>query len=128
MTPEQAKQLSNLLTSRRVAAGLSGAEVARRAGVDVGTVSRIERGQIPSPTAKTLLALGKVLDIPASDLFTVAPWATPQELPTIRPYLRTKYHMPDDAMQEIERHFTEVAQRHGISFDPNHGPQNGEDE
>ena len=128
MTPEQAKQLSRMLRSKREAAGLSVNEVARRAGVDAGSVSRIERGQIPSPTARTLLALGEVLDIPASDLFTVAPWATPEELPTIRPYLRTKYHLPDDAMQEIERHFAEVAQRHGISFDPNHGPQGGEDE
>jgi transcriptional regulator with XRE-family HTH domain len=128
MTPDQIKQLSELLTSKRIAAGLSGAEVARRAGVDVGTVSRIERGQIASPTAKTLLAMGKVLDIPASELFAIAPWATPQELPTIRPYLRTKYHLPDEAMQEIEAHFADVAKRHGISFDPNDGPVDGEDE
>lgn len=128
MTPEQAKQLANLLTTKQAATGLSGAEVARRAGVDAGTVSRIERGQIPNPTAKTLLALGKVLGIPESELFAVAPWATPQELPTIRPYLRTKYHLPDSAMQEIEAHFAEIAQRHGISFDPHHGPADGEDE
>ena len=128
MTPEQAKRLADLLTTKQAATGLSGAEVARRAGVDAGTVSRIERGQIPNPTAKTLLALGKVLDIPESELFAVAPWATSQELPTIRPYLRTKYHLPDAAMQEIEAHFADVARRHCISFDPHHGPTNGEDE
>ncbi|HKP39460.1 helix-turn-helix transcriptional regulator [Mycobacterium sp.] len=128
MTPDQIKQLSELLTSKRIDAGLSGAEVARRAGVDVGTVSRIERGQIASPTAKTLLAMGKVLGISATELFAIAPWTTPQELPTIRPYLRTKYHLPDEAMREIEAHFADVAKRHGISFDPNDGPVDGEDE
>lgn len=128
MTPEQAKQLADLLTTKQAATGLSGAEVARRAGVDAGTVSRIERGQIPNPTAKTLLALGEVLGIPESELFAVAPWATPQELPTIRPYLRTKYRMPESAMQEIEAQFDAIARKHGISFDPQHGPTNGEDE
>ncbi len=128
MTPEQAKQLADLLNAKQAATGLSGAEVARRAGVDAGTVSRIERGQIPNPTAKTLLSLGEVLGIPESELFAVAPWATPQELPTIRPYLRTKYHMPESAMQEIEAQFDTIARKHGISFDPQHGPTNGEDE
>ena len=129
MTPEQTKQLSELLTSKRVAAGLSAAEVARRAGVDVGTVSRIERGQIASPTAKTLLAMGKVLGISASELFAIAPCATPQELPTIRPYLRTKYQeLPPEAIKEIEDHFDALARKHGISFNHKHGPMNQEDE
>jgi transcriptional regulator with XRE-family HTH domain len=129
MNEQQAKQLSNLLASKRAAAGLSAAEVARRAGVDVGTVWRIERGMIASPRAKTLQAIGEVLGIPASDLFAIAPWVTAEELPTIRPYLRTKYRsLPPSAMKELEAHFADLANKHGISFDANDGPRNGEDE
>lgn len=129
MNEQQAKQLSALLASKRAAAGLSAAEVARRAGVDVGTVWRIERGMIASPRAKTLQAIGEVLGIPAGDLFEVAPWVTREELPTIKPYLRTKYReLPPDAVQEIEAQFAEIARRHGVSFDHNDGPLNGEDE
>lgn len=129
MNENQTKQLSDLLVSKRAAAGLSAAEVARRAGVDVGTVWRIERGMIASPKAKTLQAIGKVLGIPANDLFEIAPWATPDELPTIRPYLRTKYRqLPPEAMQEIEAHFADLAEKYGITFDQNDGPLDGEDE
>lgn len=129
MTPEQTIELSSLLKQKREEAGLSAAEVGRRAGVDVGTVWRIERGQIASPTAKSLIAMGGVLGISTSDLFAIAPWVTAQELPTIRPYLRTKYRdLPPEAVTEIEAEFDAIAQRHGISFDSNNGPQDGEDE
>ena len=129
MTPEQTVQLINLLGSKRAEAGLSTAEVARRAGVDVGTVWRIEQGQIANPRPESLQAIGEVLGIPASDLFAVAGWVPSKELPTIHPYLRTKYReLPADAMEEIEAHFAAVAKRHGISFNQNEGPINGEDE
>ncbi|WP_068182393.1 helix-turn-helix domain-containing protein [Mycobacterium sp. UM_CSW] len=129
MKPQQITRLAILITSKRVAAGLSTSEVARRAHVDKATVSRIEHGQILSPKAKSLQAIGHVLGIPASELFAIAPWVTPQELPTIRPYLRTKYReLPPAAVQEIETYFNDVARKHGISFDPNDGPLDGEDE
>jgi transcriptional regulator with XRE-family HTH domain len=127
MNSEQTNRLADLLVAKRVAAGLSSAEVARRAGVDKGTMSRLERG-IASPKAGSLQAIGEVLGIPASDLFAIAGWVPPKELPTIRPYLRTKYELPAEAVEELEYHFAAVARKHGISFDPNTGPVDGEDE
>lgn len=129
MTPEQAQQLSTMLRSKREEIGLSVAEVARRAHVNVATAWRIEEAKIPSPRAENLQAIGDVLGIPASDLFATIGWMPPAELPTIRPYLRSKYHdLPPDAVAEIEAQFDAIAKKHGISFDPDHGPQNGEDE
>jgi transcriptional regulator with XRE-family HTH domain len=125
----QTVQLINLLAKKRAASGMSLGEVARRAGVDIGTVSRIESGRIANPRPETLQAIGEVLGIAASDLYATAGWVPPTELPSIRPYLRTKYRqLPSDAVQEIEAQFDEIARRHGISFDPNDGPLNGEDE
>ncbi|AGB22132.1 putative transcriptional regulator [Mycobacterium sp. JS623] len=129
MTPEQTVHLINLLASKRAEAGLSTAEVARRAGVDVGTVWRIEQGQIANPRPESLQVIGEVLGIPASDLFATVGWVPPKELPTMRPYLRTKYRaLPADARQEIEAHFNAVARKYGISFNQNEGPVDGEDE
>jgi transcriptional regulator with XRE-family HTH domain len=129
MNAEQAHRLATLLASKRGAAGLSPGEVARRAGIDKGTIWRIERAKIASPKARTLQAIGEVLSIPSSELFEIAPWVTPDELPTIRPYLRTKYRqLPPEAMQEIEAHFADLAKRYNIRFDTNDGPQDGEDE
>jgi transcriptional regulator with XRE-family HTH domain len=124
MTPEEAHQLAKLIRSRRVAAGLAAREVARRAGVDVGTVTRLEQGQILSPRAENLRAIGEVLDIPAADLFAVAAWLPEGELPTFRPYLRSKYReLPPEAVAEIEAVFERLARDYGA-----HGPVDGEDE
>ncbi len=129
MTPEQTIQLSTILRHERERAGLSIGEVARRAGVDVGTVWRIEQGKIGSPKAESLQAIGEVLRIPASDLYATVGWMPEGELPTIRPYLRTKYRqLPPEAVAEIEAEFDAIARRHGISFDSRGGPQNNEDE
>ena len=129
MTPEQTKQLTTVLKQRREEAGLSNNEVARRAGVDAGTVWRIEQGMIASPKAESLQAIGEVLGISASDLFATVGWMPSKDLPTIRPYLRSKYRdLPPEAVAEIEAEFDAIAKKHGVSFRPDDGPKDGEDE
>nr|CRL76757.1 transcriptional regulator [Mycolicibacterium malmesburyense] len=123
MTPEQTVQLINLLSTKRAEASLSVAEVGRRADVDGGTVWRIEQGLIPTPKAESLKAIGRVLGIPAIDLFAIVGWIPSGELPSIGPYLRAKYHqLPEDALREIEAHFEAVARKYGVSIDGNDGP------
>ncbi|BBA88118.1 hypothetical protein YM3MPS_25390 [Mycobacterium pseudoshottsii] len=118
MTPEQTVQLINLLKNKRKASGLSVAEVGSRAGVDGGTVWRIEQGMIPTPKAESLRAIGGVLGIPAIDLFTIVGWIAAGELPSIGPYLRARYpKLPEDVLREIETHFDAVVHEYDPSFD-----------
>jgi len=113
MTPEQTARLIGQLRQKREKAGLSINEVARRAKVDPGTAWRIEQGMIPTPRAESLIAIGKVLDIPPADLFATVGWLTTDELPTIGPYLRAKYdQLPDAAIEDIKQHVTAVLQRY----------------
>lgn len=124
MTLEQAAQLATLLRTQRQRLGLSAHEVARRAGVNVGTVTRIEKEQIPSPRPENLTAIGEVLGIPAADLFAVVDWVPEHELPSFSPYLRAKYkEFPEAAVGEMERFFARLAKKHGVE-----GPVHGEDE
>lgn len=124
MTPDEARHLADLLRSHRLAQGLAAREVARRAGVDVGTVTRLEQGQILSPRAENLRAIGEVLHIPAADLFAVAAWLPKDELPSFRPYLRSKYRdLPPEAIAEIEAVFERIARDYGAR-----GPVDHEDE
>jgi transcriptional regulator with XRE-family HTH domain len=124
MTPDEAQRLARLLLTRRQAAGLSARELARRAGVDSGTVVRIEQGQIARPRADSLRALGAVLGISAADLFTAAEWLPGGELPTFRPYLRAKYReLPDEAVAEMAAVFDRIARDYGLR-----GPAGCEDE
>jgi transcriptional regulator with XRE-family HTH domain len=126
MTPERIEQLAAVLKQKRQELGLSASEVARQTGLDVGTISRIERGQIAAPQAGNLKAIARVLQIPATEIFAIADLLPEGELPSFKPYLRAKYgDLPDDAVAELEASFTRIARQHG--YDGN-GPAPGEDE
>lgn len=126
MNTAQRRQLANLLKSRRQKLGLSANETARRAGINQGNYWRIEAGQIAKPNAEKLGAIGHALGIPISELFTATGWMPPAELPALRPYLRTKYHLPPEALAKLEASVTAIAGEYGISID--RGPTRGEDE
>ena len=124
MSPEQADQLAELLRDKRERLGLSASEVARRAGVTAGTVTRIELAQIPSPKADSLTAIAEVLQIPKADVFAAAGWVPGNELPTLRPYLRSKYHgLSEEDADKVESYIGQLQWQYGT-----HGPADGEDE
>ncbi|MFV8308243.1 helix-turn-helix domain-containing protein [Mycobacteroides chelonae] len=126
MNTVQRRQLANLLKSRRQKLGLSANETARRAGINQGNYWRIEAGEIAKPNAEKLGAIGHVLGIPISELFTATGWMPPAELPALRPYLRTRYHLPPEALVKLEASVKAIAGEYGISI--GHGPMRGEDE
>lgn len=126
MNEQQALTLAGLFRARRAELGLSASEAARRAGMTPSTLTRLENGQSTSPTAASLQALGDVLDISVADLFATVGWVPEGELPTLTPYLRSKYHdIPPEAIAEIEAHFEQVARAHGLTVN---GPSEREDE
>lgn len=121
MTPEQARALGAFIRKRRLKLGISARELARRAGV--ADVVRLEQGGLLNPRAESLRGVANGLEVPLSDLLAAADWLPPKELPTFRPYLRTKYRLPDDAVEEMEAFMARLAKKHGIK-----GPAAGEDE
>jgi transcriptional regulator with XRE-family HTH domain len=105
-------QLSYLLRSRRLMLGQRLEDVAFRAGVDVAGLSRAENGKkIPAP--ETLAALATALELPLADLYEAAGYPLPQELPTLRPYLRRAYGVPEEAVHEIEQYLERIARDYG---------------
>lgn len=123
MNPRQARALATLLRTHREQLGLTAREVARRSGVDVGTVTRMERQQIPYPRPDSLVAIGDTLGIPAADLFAVADWLPKHQLPAFQPYLRAKYDLSDEAAEQVEAFLDRLRDKHGAD-----GPNDGEDE
>jgi transcriptional regulator with XRE-family HTH domain len=113
-----------MLGSRRRSLGLSAREVARRADIDVGVVIRLERAENPRPRLENLRAIGEVLGIPTADLYTAADALPAGQLPSLRPYMRTKYRqLPDDALAEVESFIEELSRKYG-----GRGPIDHEDE
>lgn len=123
MLQKHTDQLSYLLRKRRQELGLKLEDVATRAGVDSAGLSRAENGKkIPAPD--TLAALAAALHMPLADLYEAAGYPLPQELPTLRPYLRRAYGVSDEAAEEIERYLMRLAADGATAV----GPLNGEDE
>ena len=92
-------------------------EVARRAGMAPSAISRTESGE-KIPTPETLAALAEVVEVPLADLYDAAGYPLPKRLPSLRPYLRRAYGVPDEAMPEIEAYLADVAARYGGAGEP----------
>jgi transcriptional regulator with XRE-family HTH domain len=113
-------KLGKLLRQRRTELGLSLHAVAELAGIGKAQLSRIETGE-RSPKPDTLAALGTALDTPLADLYEAADVPMPHRLPSIRPYLRRAYDLPEDAVDEMERYFQRITHEYGIPSEPSDG-------
>ena len=126
MTPDQAAAIGVYLRDARVAKGLSTRALAMLVGVDMSTIVRIENGHFASPRADTLTAMAAALRLPLADVFAMADYVVPDDLPNPQPYLRAKYpDLPEDAVQKADRYIQRIIREHGAQLE---GPDKGEDE
>lgn len=126
LTPIQARQLGRLIRQHREARGLSIRGLAAASEVNTSSLIFLERGEVLSPQPDILRALAAALQLRVSDVFTVAGWLPADELPTLKPYLRTQYRGLDErTIAKFEQQIAnELARKHGA----NHGPLDHEDE
>lgn len=109
------KQLGSLLKRQRITAGLSTRSLGAKAGVDDSTIVRLEQGLRNTPRPDVLTKLAKALHLNLADLFALAGYAVPQELPTLPAYLRVKYrHLPQPARDELVSYMRHLYSRYGL--------------
>ena len=124
--PEQAKTLGRLLRARREELGLSSRQLAEQAAMDDATIVRIEQGAFAAPRPDKLSRIAEALGLSLADVFALADYAVPDDLPSFQPYLRTKYRdMPAEAFDDLNKAFARIVKKHGYAPD---GPRDGEDE
>ncbi|WP_181873882.1 helix-turn-helix domain-containing protein [Tsukamurella tyrosinosolvens] len=121
--------LSSTLHTRRKQIGMSIPRLASLTGMADSSYRRIESGEVTAPSPERLTAIATALDMPASDLFVAAGWLSPRDMPTLRPYMRTKYNLTAEAAAAIDAEFNEIGRKYGIQFNRDtDGPNVGEDE
>ena len=126
MDAEQAEELGRRIALAREALGISKRELSRRTGVSDGTIVRIEQGQFANPAPDKLARIANELGLELADVFALAGYAAPAQLPAWRPYLRAKYgELPTAAVNELESFFDYLKSKYGADVD---GPERGEDE
>jgi transcriptional regulator with XRE-family HTH domain len=126
MDPDQARKLGDYLREARHAAGLSAIALGELTNMNDATIIRFENGKMASPAPDKLARIADALELPLADVFALADYASPRDLPSFTPYLRTKYRdLPEDAAEQIEKYVARVAKKHGVTLE---GPAPGEDE
>ncbi len=126
MDKEHAKRFGRWLRAKRQAAGISTVQLAKRADMSDTTIVRIEHGAYSAPAPNKLARIADVLALELADVYAMADYAVPDDLPSFQPYLRTKYRgLPQKAIADLNKAFTDIAKRHGYDA---RGPSPGEDE
>jgi len=104
MSPGTPKQLGAFLKKARNGRSLE--DVASAAGVPRSTLLRLERGEFAVPDPDKLQRLAEALGVDPEELFARYPAA--EELPDVAPYLRAKFGMSAEAIEEAETLFAKL--------------------
>ncbi len=104
-------------------------ELARKAGIDSGTMTRLEQGKICSPRIDTLKRLAGALEVPVADLYAVAGYSAPYDVPGISSYLHAYYgYLPEERVQEINEYIERILDQYDDEQELRRGPVLCEDE
>ena len=126
MDEEQAKNLGRILRDRREALGLSLRQLGTLCELPAVTLFRFEDGAYTAPAPDKLARVAEALGLSLADVYALADYAVPNDLPSFKPYLRTKYRdLPAAEIEKIEAYAAKLARKYGVSLD---GPAPGEDE
>jgi transcriptional regulator with XRE-family HTH domain len=126
MDDKQAQNLGKVLREKREAMGLSLRQLGKIVELPDVTVLRFEQGAYAAPAPDKLARVAAALGMSLADVFALADYAVPSDLPSFMPYLRTKYRgLPAEDAEAIERYAQKLAKKHGLSLS---GPAPGEDE
>ena len=86
--------------------------LAARAGVDASGISRIEHGTYGAPSAQLISRIATALEINVSELYLAAGYDDGRALPGFAPYLRAKYNLPSEAIDQLEAHFELISDKY----------------
>jgi len=109
---EQTIQLGEHVRHLRESRGLSVRGLAAQAKVDATWLSRLEHGVYASPDPRYLWRLAQALGIDVEDLYLDAGYGDGRGLPGFAPYMRAKYDLPEEAIEQLEAHFQLINEKY----------------
>jgi transcriptional regulator with XRE-family HTH domain len=116
-TGNKNQSLGDFVRARRESRGLDYYEAEQASGLDHTFWRKLEAGQYEAPGPKSLEAIAKTLKVPLEDLYALAGYDLPVRLPSFTPYLRARYHLPHQAVVELERYFDLLRNYYDIPTD-----------
>lgn len=117
--------LGEFVRSRRRAKGWSLTDAEAASDVDRTYWSKLELGVFKQPDPRYLARIADALDAPLEDIYGLAGYTTAERLPGFRPYLRSKYHLPPEAIDQLESYFAFLRNHYGVPKDQPVFPRKG---
>ena len=115
MPPMSMQDLSKYLQSLRPAGKPSLRDIAERSGLSHAFLSKLEAGQYQTVEMDTLRAVAAGYGVPVEKLLVVAGVTEEVPLPELGAYLRSKYGLTDEAIEETKAFIAQMRKRHGKS-------------
>lgn len=106
--------LGAFIRDSRLAKGWTLDEAEMASDVERTYWSKVERGVLRKPDARYLARMAAALDLPLADVYGLAGYTAPSELPGLSTYLRSKYHLPPEAIRQLEGYFAFLRHQYGI--------------
>ena len=116
-TDKKNVSLGDYIRTRRESLGLTIAEAEERSDLDSTYWRKLEAGQYEAPSPKALHAIARTLKSPIEDLYGLCGYDIPKRLPSLSPYLRTKFDLPPEAVADLERYFSFLRAYYDIPVD-----------
>ena len=119
-TRSRGAQLGATVRKAREAKALSTRKLAEAIGTTHSYIHKLEAGWFQSISPENVQALATALELDPQDLFALAGYRVPDGLPTLMPYMRTKYgeDLPDEALQELSSYFDYLRNKYGDAGRP----------
>jgi transcriptional regulator with XRE-family HTH domain len=113
-----ATRLGSYVQQLRSERGMSIRTLAAQARVDWSWLAKLERGKYSSPDARSLWRVARALDVEPADIYLEAGFGDARGLPGFEPYLRAKYHLPPEAVDQLVAHFTLINEKYRADSQP----------
>ncbi len=88
-------------------------EIARRCGLSQPFLTKLEGGRYKTVGIETLRSVAKGYGVPVEKLLSVAGITEEAALPELGAYLRSKYGLTEEAVEEAKAFIADVRKRHG---------------
>ncbi|MEA3078204.1 MAG: hypothetical protein QOF60_3112 [Actinomycetota bacterium] len=106
--------LGDFIRGRRTAKGWTLGDAEAASDIDRTYWSKLELGIFKHPDPRYLARIADSLGVPLEDVYGLAGYTAAERLPTFRPYLRSKYHLPPEAITQLESYFSFLRNQYGI--------------
>ena len=96
----------------RERAGFSLRNLETIVGVSRQFLLRLEHDELDNPSPDLLHRLAEALELDSDDLFAFIGYQPSGKLPSLTPYLRTKYHLPPKALAEATAALRDIVEKY----------------